>query len=566
MRFNSGVSGSFTARRGLTLLAGLLATIPVIVSTVRALSEHWTPFGDRAVIAVRALDVFTLHSPLVGQYSAWSTILTRPIFSPGPLLYWLLAVPARWLGTSAMPIWIGVMNGVCVLGIVALARRRGGQILMFAAALALLLTLRSLPAENLHDPWDPSSPLLPVTLLFFLAWSLACGEYRLLPVSVLVASFAVQTHLAFLVPSVGMLVIAAVGLIAARGRLPVRLTERLRLPAATAVPAGAVRPWALGALGVAAVCWALPIIQQIARPPGNMFLIAKAVLTRGGTLGNTAGWHALVRTVGVPPWWLRLPVSFFHRLLELAATPGVGTVLTSVLLLLSALGVLWLGLRRGRGDIASGAAIALVLPISVGLGTASTPTAGLLALTIGYTLWWASPAGMFSWLVLGWGAAGLLSGRRGRIGSRLPSLPGASGAIVGLLAVGALAVAVAAGQSPDSDSGNYRPFRTVMTQLDAALPHPHTVLVTQDQTGGGFELGAAIVYELRRQGARVMVPAGDATVLGRWYRETHRRYDAHVLVGFGTVPAGRIIARVRVAKPASSIGTYTVALAPGGEG
>ena len=87
--------------------------------------------------------------------------------------------------------------------VVALARRRGGSLLMFATALAVVVMCRSLPTEVLSTPFNPGAALLPFTLLIFLCWSLACGEYRLLPITVVVASFVVQCHLTYATADVG---------------------------------------------------------------------------------------------------------------------------------------------------------------------------------------------------------------------------------------------------------------------------------------------------------------------------------------------------------------------------
>src|SRR5207248_2257881 len=86
-------------------------------------------------------------------------------------------------------------------------------VLMFAAALAIALMCQSLAAETFHDVWNPSAGLFPFTLLIFLCWSLACGEYRLLVPAVLVASFVVQAHLMYLPATVGMLAIGIGGLV-----------------------------------------------------------------------------------------------------------------------------------------------------------------------------------------------------------------------------------------------------------------------------------------------------------------------------------------------------------------
>lgn len=114
----------------LVLIIGLLAAVPVIVSTARALIAGWTPVFDDALIATRAFDVFTVHSSLVGPYSDASVPVVGHVYSPGPLLFWLLAPQTRLLGDWALAVTMGVVNTAAILGVVSLARRRGGPVFM----------------------------------------------------------------------------------------------------------------------------------------------------------------------------------------------------------------------------------------------------------------------------------------------------------------------------------------------------------------------------------------------------------------------------------------------------
>src|SRR5437763_7313919 len=184
----------------LTLAACVAAALPVIVSTVNGLAAGAYPNGDRGIIATRAYDVLTSHTPLVGQYSASSLVVHHPTYSLGPLLYWLLAVPSRVGGPAAMTATMGLLDAVAAAGVVLVARRRGGRVLMLVAAVAVALMCRSLVAETYHDIWNPSAGVLPLTLAIFLSWSLACGEHRLLPVAIVVASFAAQSELTYALP------------------------------------------------------------------------------------------------------------------------------------------------------------------------------------------------------------------------------------------------------------------------------------------------------------------------------------------------------------------------------
>ena len=82
----------------------------------------------------RAWDVLTAHSPLVGQYSESGYITGQIVHSPGPLLYWLLALPARFGSAASIALTMGALNTLAIVGCVALARRRGGLVLMFVTA------------------------------------------------------------------------------------------------------------------------------------------------------------------------------------------------------------------------------------------------------------------------------------------------------------------------------------------------------------------------------------------------------------------------------------------------
>ena len=247
--------------RRLVLATGLAAALPIVVSTVRAVVDGWAPLGDDALIAVRSYEVLTAHPPLLGMPSTGPTgVLDEQTFHLGPLLFWLLALPAHFLGPSSLAVTAGLVNVACVMGSVGLAHRRGGRPLMFATAIAVPVMLASLPAENYSDVWNPAVAVLPFTLLLFLAWSLACGEYRLLPLSVLVASFVVQCHLIYLVPALGAVAVGLAGLIVLRPR-PRRQ---------------GVRGWAVAAVVVGLVCWSGPLIDQAVNRPGNLVQLARA--------------------------------------------------------------------------------------------------------------------------------------------------------------------------------------------------------------------------------------------------------------------------------------------------
>jgi hypothetical protein len=511
----------------LVLATGLAAGLPIVVATVRAVVEGWAPLGDDALIAVRSYEVLTAHPPLLGMPSTGPTgVLDEQTFHLGPLLFWLLAVPAHFLGPSSVAVTAGLLNLACVMGSVGLAQRRGGRPLMFATAIALPVMLASLPAENYSDVWNPAVAVLPFTLLLFLAWSLACGDYRLLPLTVLVASFVVQCHLIFLVPALGAVTVGLAGLILLRPR-----PSRQR-----------VRGWVVAAVMVGLACWSGPLIDQAFNRPGNLVQLARAAQSDDATLGPGIGARAVVRATGVPPWWLRPPRGALQRIADLDTSPGPLAIASSLAVVAGLLAVAVAGWRRRRRDLLAAGTLGLAVCVAIALATASVPSASYAS--TGYGLWWASAAGMWVWLALGWSAAVLVAQARPAPAPR-PAL--ALAAALGASAAAGIAVAVAA----DPPEEPFRQLRTVTDRLEVELPAGAPVRVegtwSRDTVfvAGGFQLG--IVYALLREERTVTAPS--LTDLGSRYGiddEDGPVARVRVDVDRQAVERGRPVARLRV--------------------
>ena len=514
----------------LTLLVGLLAATPVLLAAIRLFGADWTPVGDNAVIALRSYDVLTLDPPLLGQFSSSSEAFGFTTYSPGPLLYWLLAIPSR-LGAGAMTVVVTVVNVACVVGTVALARRRGGDALMIVTAAAIAVMCGSVVSKVLADIWNPAASLLPFMLLVFVMWSIAAGEFRLLPLGVLLASFVMQGHLTHVVPAIGMFAVAGVALWTARDE----------------IDAAAFKRSALIALIVGAVCWSAPVVQTIADPPGNFVQLARSATADKETTGFAVGREALVRTAGVPPWWLEPAEGANDRFGDLGRPPGTLRVVTAVLVILALVAVTAAGVRRRRRDVAAAGAIGLVLLGGITAVASATPTAGLLGLVLGYTLWWASVAGMFVYVALGWAATQLLPSLRVARRVALPAL-----AVAG--AVAAVVMLVSAGAGEDSLEPTYQPAREVAERVERAVPTDSSVIVSASVAESAYrseyDVDMASAYALRRHGATVLHRATD--LLGERYSPRGKQADAELRIApaGSALPRGaQEIARVRAGVP-----------------
>jgi hypothetical protein len=526
-------------RRWLVLACGLLAAIPIFVAAGHAISIRWVPLSDLGYTAVKSFDVFSGRSPLVGQWSSGASAAANHLtYSPGPLLFWVLAAPTRWMGPSAPAVAAGVVNVACVIGAVALAHRRGGAPLALATALAVPVMLRSLPGETYSDPWNSSAPLMPLVLLFFVAWSVACGEYRLLPLAVLVGSFAAQSHLTFVTPVVLLLMTAVVALAINRPRGEPDL-----------------RRWVLAGVGVAVVCWSFPLIDQAVHRPGNLVLLVRAATTDQATLGWHTGWHAMAHTIGVVPWWLGQPKSGFTWITDLGNGTGALRTITTLLVLGALLGVAAIGWRRRRPEVWTVGLLGLALSVAVAIDVSSTPKTEVA--TVVYTLRWTSPAGMCVWLGLGWALVALAPKP-----ARVPVVLRPA-ALVGVVALAAIAVAVAVAADPVDQP--YRQMRAIDKQVTAALPPGTATRVdAADLFAAAFQSG--LVYWLRHEGRDVVAPSM-LKPLGPDYAKGH--YDQVVRVQVQDAanaqrPPGRLLAKLPYEQPytASPHKVVTASLLP----
>jgi hypothetical protein len=518
-RASSADASQRLARLGshlITLAAGLAAALPVIVATVNAVRDHWEPGADQGIIATRAYDVLSSHTPLVGQYTLAGHVTGQVTHGLGPMLYWLLALPARFGTPASLTLTMGAVNTAAVVGSVALARRRGGQVLMVATAVAIAVMCRSLAAETFHDVWNPSAGLFPFTLLIFLCWSLACGEHRLLPLTVLVASFVVQVHLMYLPPTVGLLAIGVVGLaLTKRGRLG----DRRRTAALGVVT-----------LLAAAACWIAPAIDEIEHHPGNVALVVRSATAPTPTLGAAVGWHATVRAIGYRPWWLHDPADRWSRKDDVRRAVGsVRTATTVALLGALALAVV-LGFVRRRRDVSAAAAIGLVLCAALAAEAAHTPVPRVLSATLGYTMWWGSQVGMWVWLVVAWCAwLALTRGVRALAPrARLAAAPAAV-SVVALAGAAAAGAAVSRSEKPDEHVAVYRPIAALGTPLTRMFAAGQTVRLDGRLDVSPMPIKPALRYLLVRHGVRVL-SRGAFQRLGSYYEVDHRPYDASVYV------------------------------------
>lgn len=267
----------------LTWVIVAITLLPIVVVIARVffgLGASYHATGDNAMNEMRVRDIGT-HAVLIGPYSrdGWS--------HPGPLFYYLSAIPYRLLGsnTAAMLVDALLINGIAIAVIVTTAKRWAGILLAVPVALACATLILSLPNGFLENPWNPYLPVLPFGAFVITAWAAACGSRWAFPVAVFVGTLCMQTHIGY-APLVVVLLAWCVWHIL-RNRSP-RWRSTLGWGAVTL-----------------AVLWFPPLLQQLTSNSGNLVEIGRYFLhppDRVHTISE--GWRVVAAQFTFLPDWI----------------------------------------------------------------------------------------------------------------------------------------------------------------------------------------------------------------------------------------------------------------------
>ncbi len=300
---------------------------PIIDAGRAALDLVWRPSGDWAVLNLRVEDVGR-HTPLIGPYSrfGWN--------HPGPLLYWLLAIPYHLFGDKpeALLTAAATLNALTIAAMSLVAWRRGGLALVSCTMAAIAVLLHAMGPAMMRDPWNPFITLLPLALIALLAWSVVEGDAWMWPPLLFVASYELQSHIGYL--PILTIIAVAIALLAWR-----RNSFRSLLPSDRTQ-----RRFILGvSFAVLFGCWLPVIVDQVAGT-GNLGALTHYFLSPGDhPAGLGTGLHIAADQLRIPaaPWLGRT---------ELTGTDGalLGSGVVAFLLPLVAMaGSAWIA-RRTR--------------------------------------------------------------------------------------------------------------------------------------------------------------------------------------------------------------------------
>ena len=550
--------GALDLDRGWIPLAALVLAVclPILLAVVDGARADWVPTADAATIVTRAFDMWSPHRPLVGQFSLAGSTGSKQVFSPGPLLYVLLAPAARFGPAWTLPLTMGLWASACFTVALVAARRIGGWWFAAIVALGLVGTVRASGASAYVEVWNPWAGLAPFAALILVCWLVALGHRWWLVPAVVLASFLVQAHLTYLPPSLVLLAVALVG-----GWWPgvtgVERGAEAGEPEARSGPSPDPVPRVppiVGAVVALLVCWALPLYQQFTTSPGNLTLVREAAGADGETFGAGVAVNVWWRASGLVPAFVRPTETGVGELDQLRVAGGpfawIGTVVLAALLV----GLAVVAHRRGKRDVLLGAVLALGLSVAALAVAARLPLDRLIVAP--YSLRWIVTAGLVPWL------AGALAVIRFDLLRRWIPARGVPRAV----AVGAVAVVALTSLSVSRTDGAAwmsEPARVAGADLVAATSPGDRVRLADS---GRYEIvmTPALAWSLREHGRLPVMIRNFHVGTGELYGKRGVRCDGVVSLREASEPApegARRISTIDYDQPGSPQ-TVAVYLAP----
>ena len=330
----------------LVIVVAAALLVPLAVSIVHVLAYHQTFGGDHALLEIRVGDVFSSHTPLVGSYQrfGWN--------QPGPAYLYLLALPYRLFGSSYSALQVGalVFNGVAIVGVLLIARTRGGLGLYLWTAALLAVLMHAMTPSMLTSFWEPDVSVLALVLLVFLVLDVAMGRAWTIPVAVVLAVVLVQGWATTAPLALALLVWAVVAFafrwFSARDEASGDRSPRPAWIGPAIVSAGAL-----------VVLWIPPVVDQLQPGTGNLGLIVRFFRMPHHVLGASDAFKLTSLQLGTRPPWAGapLPLKPFESIVTTNTAPTV-----PILLVVLAAAVIFAAVRRDRSLALGGTVIVLI--------------------------------------------------------------------------------------------------------------------------------------------------------------------------------------------------------------
>jgi hypothetical protein len=483
-------------------LALLAACAPIAVESAARIQHGWTPAGDDAMVAVLARDVLSGHSPSHGMPSTLPYHGARVLYHPGPLLFWVYAIPERATGgaSAAIVLTSGALQIAAIVAVTLLARRRAGPSAALLALAALALSELALGRDVIESSLNVYVVLLPLAAFLASCWVVSSGDDLGLPLAALFGSLVAQSHFVFVpvVAAVGTAsVVAYVVERRGRGERSARLSR-----------------FEWSGLTVLVVCW-LPVLwDTVVHFPGN---VLRSIGSGGSEGGPAVGGVAAARTVVHVLAQYRLwSGALSYRPQALYARTSLGELAVAV----AGVAVVLIGARLHRSSRRL-AVVVFVALVAAGWTISRLPANPT---TLVAPLFPASPRDRFIYVIgasygalIALSAGAALAAMGPGIRRRLPG-PVARAALAAVVVCLAVPASARHRTSPDGAPGVASAIRELGSQL-SALDRHRTYVVTDPLATlpialivgpvPAFCCERGVLWDLFRRGYDVRVPADD---------------------------------------------------------
>lgn len=312
------------------------AVLPLVLAALLLAFRPWAPTLDMAMTELRVRDVGGPHTPLIGLPGRIGDFPAQGSH-PGPLSFYLLAPFYRLAGASPWGMELGsvVINVIAVAGIVLIGARLAGRRGAIAMAALAAVAIRGYGLNVLTHPWNPYLPVLVWLLALVAAWAVLAGDHWSAIVVIVAGTLAAQTHIPYLLNAIALTFVV----------LLVMLWRRLDAPPDRRAEVSRPMWWSIG---VGAVLWVPPFVDQAIRDPGNIRMLIRH-FRRGATdeepyisLGTAVrAFFRHLDAFGAAVDLVTNKAAFVHRS-GLPSGNGVGGMVVFVLWL----GACWVAWRR----------------------------------------------------------------------------------------------------------------------------------------------------------------------------------------------------------------------------
>lgn len=269
-------------------LAAALLLAPLLAFARYA--PDWIPSGDPALMGLRALDVGTSSTPVMGQPSFSGVYVEDHLVRHlGPTHFYVMAPFVRAFGAPIGMLLVSllIVGSSLLVAAWAVFRQLGPTAGTVAVVMLGAITFTT-GAASLVNPVSSNIAGYPFLCSTVLLWCLLCGDLRLLPLTTGVVSFTAQQHLSVLPALTVATITCGAGLLLFLRRNPTARRHRAR--------------WSGLAAIVGLGLW-LPVFfqQMLGNQPNLSELVTFSTHDDRPTLGFGTATRQVVHVLGLPP-------------------------------------------------------------------------------------------------------------------------------------------------------------------------------------------------------------------------------------------------------------------------